>query len=311
MDNGTYGVWTHGARADASTNPNNQPNKRGSEVGLFGGHFIPLDRTDNSAHAQRAGSALHHPIQQYGFSDHHPDRFHTAYHHAAHAETAQADAGHERAPAEAEGDSRPVFQGPVPRFPGDHAPVPGGRGQPVWLSGPDDRPDACFDRAVPGVDPDRVLQTGRPGWIIRKDVHLDTHRAHLFGGAVECEFPVVGPVSVRPYQHNHAGARLRVHLGPAEDDHATVHGPKAIGQPGDDALADAADDCVLLVHIAQRTGPLLGNIQRDRHSDPILRNWWLGTIVPVVPQSCTGGGSRSKQGIPRCPIGGVVRTWNR
>ena len=270
-----------------------------------------MDRTDNSAHAQRAGGALHHPLQQYGFSDHHPDRSHSAAHHAFNAEAAKADAGHEFVTAEAERDSRPVFQGQVTHLPGNHAPVQGGRGKPFWLSGTHDRPDAGPHRTVPGIDSDRVLQTRRPDWVIAKAVLLDTDRAHIYGCATECRFPVAGPVRVRPHKRIDAGVGLRIHLGPAEDDHAAVHRPEAVGQPGDDALVDAPDDRVLLVHAAQRAGPILGDIQLDRNRDPILRNRRLGTLVPVVPQICFGGGSRGEQAIPGRPTRGVVRRWNR
>ena len=296
---------------DAPTNTKFQPNDFGREVRPFGGRFIPLDRTDNSPHAQRASGALLRPLQQHGVGDHFAHRHHPADYYAFDAEAAQADAGHELVAAEAEGDSRPVLQRQVPYLPGNHAPLPRGWGEPLRLLGPHDRPDAGAHRLVPGVDPDRIFQTRRPGWVVGKDVHLDTHRANLCRGAAECAIPVAGPVRVRPHQRDHAGDGLRIHLDPAEDDHAAVQRSEAIGQPSDDALADAPDDRVLLVHAAQRSGPLLGHVQRYRYRDPILRNRWLGTSIPVVPQICPGGGAGGEQAIPGSPTGGVVRRWNR
>jgi hypothetical protein len=99
---------------------------------------------------------------------------------------------------------------------------------------------------------------------------------------------MAGLSETRPHQRNHAGAGLRDHLGPAEDDHATVNRSEAIRQSSHDALADASDDRVLLVHPTQWTRLVLGNVQRDRYRYSIFCNWWLGTIVPFVPQGCAG-----------------------
>ena len=98
---------------DASTKPNNQPKKRGSEVGLFGGHFIPLDRTDNSAHAQLTSRAIHNVVQQHGSGYHRVDGTYTFTHDAVDVETTQADEGYERPSAKVEGNSRPVRQRPL------------------------------------------------------------------------------------------------------------------------------------------------------------------------------------------------------
>ena len=79
---------------------------------------------------------------------------------------------------------------------------------------------------------------------------MDTRRADLLGAASECEFHMARPIRVRPHEHHHACAGFHIHLGPTENDHAAVHGPKAVRQPSDDALVDAFDDRVLLVHTA-------------------------------------------------------------
>ena len=286
--------------AYAPINRRNQPNNPGSEVGLFGGHFIPLDRTDNPANAQRLGGALHHAVQPDGSGDHRAHGLDPAAHDAHDPEAVEADAGHEFATAEDQGDSGQVLQGPDPGLPGDHAPLQGSRGQPPRLPGPYDHPDAGADRPLPGIDPDGILQARRLGRTVGEDVRLDTNGADLRSGAIGFQIPLAGPGAVRPHQPDYASACLRLDLGPAEDDDATVDRPAAVGQSSHDALADAPDDRVLLVHATQRTGPLLGNFQPDRYRDPIFRNWWLGTIVPAIPQSRAGSrAGRGNSAIPR------------
>ena len=289
MGNGTYGVWTREARADASTNPNNQPNNRGSEVGLFGGHFIPLDRIHNSAHAQFTGGAIHHVVQQHGFGYHRVDRDYTFGHDAADVEATQADAGYECPSTKAKRDSGPVRQRSVSNLPRNHAPLPRGRGKPYWLSGPYGRADAHPDWPLQGIDSDCVLKARRPGRPFGKALHLDSRGADLLRRAVELELPLAGPRPVRSYQPNNAGAGLRYHLDPAEDDHATERGSPAGGQSGYDAVADAADDRLFLVHIAQRPGPLLDSFQHPGHRDPVFRKRWLGAPIPAISQSRTAG----------------------
>lgn len=290
--------------AYASTNPptdpsargaggdGNQPNEPGSEVRLFGSHFIPLDRTDNSAHAKRTGGALHHVVQQHGFGDHRPHGRHPAGHDAVDPEAAEADAGHERLATQAEGDPRPVFKGPGAGVPGNDAPVPGSGGEPLRLPGPHDCPDADPSRPVPRFDSDGIFASRRLGRTVGEVVLLDTGGADLPSGSIELEFPLAGPSPIRPHQPDHAGGGLRIHLGPAKDDHAASHGPEAGGQPGNDAMADAPHDCIFLIHIAQRTGPLLGDLQRHRYRYSIFRYGRMGTVVPIVPK----GRARSRAG---------------
>ena len=72
-------------------------------------------------------------------------------------------------------------------------------------------------------------------------------------------------------------------MGPAKDDHAAVNGPEAGRQSSDDALADATDDRVFLVDTTQWSGIVLDHFQPDWNSNSILHNWWLGTVIPLVP----------------------------
>ena len=297
MGNGTYGVWTREARADASTNPNNQPNNRGSEVGLFGGHFIPLDRIHNSAHAQLTGGAIHHVVQQHGSGYHRADRDYTSGHDAADVEATQADAGYECPSTKAKRDSGPVRQRSVSNLPRNHAPLPRGGGKPYWLSGPYGRADAHPDWPLQGIDSDCVLKARRLGRPFGKALHLDSRGANLLGRTVELQLPLAGPRPVRSYQPNNAGAGLRYHLDPAKDDHAAELGSQAGGQSGYDAVADAADDRLFLVHIAQRPGPLLDSFQHPGHRDSVFRKRWLGAPIPAISQSRTAGSTSGKQAI--------------
>ena len=264
-----------------------------------------MDRSNNSAHAQQPGGALHHLLQPDGSGDHRINHHHPAGDVAFDAEAVEADAGDEFAAAQAEGNSRPVFQRPFPGVPRDHAAVPGGRGEPLRLPGPNDCPDAHPDRTVPSVDPGCVLPTRQPGWPLGKVIYLDSGGVRILGGADGFTIPMAGPRQVRPQQPDYPGARLRVHVGPAEDDHAAVDRSAAVGQPGNDALVDALDDCVFHVHAAQRSGALLDNVQRHWHRYPICRDWRMGTPIPVVPQIRAGGGASSgSPAIPRRPTGG-------
>ena len=52
-------------------------------------------------------------------------------------------------------------------------------------------------------------------------------------------------------------------------------------------MADAADDRVLLVHVAQRTVPVLGSFERDWYRYPVFRNG-LATNFPTVPEGGAG-----------------------
>ncbi len=243
-----------------------------------------MDRTYHPAHAQRTGGALHHLLQPGGCGNHPIHRLRPSHHSASDVEAAEADASHEFPATQAERDSRPLFPGPGPRVAGDHAPVPGGRGEPFRLPGPNDCPDAHPDRPVPGIDSDTFLPAGQPGWIFGEVVHLDPSRPNILSSTDRFALSMAGPRRIRPVKTDTAGARLRVHLGPAEDDDATVDRSAAVGQPSNDALADAVDDCVFLVHTAQRSVSLLDNVQRDWHSYSIFRYRRLGTLVPAVPQ---------------------------
>ena len=260
------------------------------EVGLFvRGHLNPLDRSNHSAHAQFTRGALHHLLQSDGYSDHHPNRHYPVGYSAFDLETVEADAGHELFATQAERDTGQVLQGQVEGVSRNNASIPGGRRKPHRLPGSDGSPNAGPHRPFPGVDPGSVLAPGQPGRTVGKDVHLDPSRADILGGAVGLGISVVGPRQVGPHQHNHPGAGLCLHLGPAKDDHDAVDRPAAVGQPGDDALANAADDRVFLVHTPQRSGPLLDNIQCHWYRNPIFCHWWLGVPVPADdPQNYSG-----------------------
>ena len=154
-----------------------QPVPRG-KVGPLG-YRRSLAGNNNSAHAEPAGGALHHLLQQHGCGDHSVHRHCPAGHPPADHQAAEADAVHDGPAAKDARDTGPIRQGPAARFPGNHAPLPRGGRQPCRMPGAPGHPDADPVRPVPGADPDGVLSTGPPGGLGGKILRLDTVFPHL------------------------------------------------------------------------------------------------------------------------------------
>ena len=81
-------------------------------------------------------------------------------------------------------------------------------------------------------------------------------------------------------------------MAPAENDDDTVDRPTSVDQPDDDAVADAADDRILLVYAAQRTVPVLGGIQCHWYRYPVFHNG-LAAHIPAVPEGRSGASHRT------------------
>ena len=263
----------------------------GGEVGPLG-YRRSLARNNHSPHVEPAGGALHHLLQQHGYCDHSLYRYCPRGHPSADHKATAADAGNDGPAAQDAGNPGPLRPGPAADLPGNNEALPGGGRQSRGLPGTVDHPDAHTVRAVPRSDSDCVLEAGPPGGPGGEVLRLDTLLPHLHRRAAQRHLPLDGPVGAGPVQRNHPGAGLRLHLAPAEDDHDPVDRPPSVDQPDDDAVADAADDCFLLVHPAQRTVPLLDSLQCHRHRHPVFRHR-VATHFPTVPQGRTGACHRT------------------
>ena len=230
-----------------------------------------------------AGGAVHHLLQQHG---HRNNRFHS---HSSlgdapsHHKAVATDAGHDRPAAANAGNPGTLQSGPATRLPGDDATVPRSRRQPGGLPWSSGYPDADPVRAFPRVDPDIVFAARQFGGAGREVLCLDPCFSHLHRRPYGRHVPVDGSVGTGPNQHRDARAGLRLYVAPAEDDDDPLHGPSSVHQPDDDAVVDAADDSLLLIHAAQRFVPILGGIQRHRHRYPVFHNR-MATNLPLVPE---------------------------
>ena len=258
----------------------------GGEVATLG-YRRSLARNNHSPHVESAGGALHHLLQQHGYCDHPLHRHRPRGHPSVDHKAAEADAGNDGPAAKDAGNPGPLRPGPAAGFPGNDEALPGGGRQSRRLPGAIDHPDAHPVRAVPGPDTDGVLEAGPPGGPGREVLRLDTLFPHLHRRAAQRYLSLDGPVGAGPVQRNHSGAGLRLHLAPAEDDHDPVDRPPSVDEPDDDAVADAADDRLLLFYPAQRVVPLLDSLQRHRYRYPVFRNW-LATHIPAVPEGRSG-----------------------
>ena len=263
----------------------------GGEVGPLG-YRRSLARNNHSPYVEPAGGALHHLLQQHGYCDHSFHRYCPRGHAPADHKAAEADAGNDGSAAKDAGDTGPLRPGPAAGFPGNDAAVPGGGRKPRWLPGAVDHPDAHPVRAVPRPDSDGLLEAGPPGGFGGEVLRLDTILPHLHGRAAKRHLPLAGPVGTGPIQRNHSGPGFRLHLAPAENDHDAVDRPPSVDEPDDDAVADAADDRVFLVHPAQRTVPVLDSLQRHRYRYPVFRNG-VATHIPAVPEGRAGACRRT------------------
>ena len=258
----------------------------GSKVGPFGNRR-PLARNNNQAHVEPAGGAVHHLLQQHGHRNHCLHRYCPPGYSATNDQATAADAGNDRPATAHEGDTGPLRAGPPARFPRNHAPLPGGRRKPRRMSWSADHPDADSVRPFPRPHPDAVFSTGQPGCPGGKVLRLDSGFPHIHSRAAERFVSVDGPFRTRPDQCDRAGPGFRLHVAAAENDDDSVNGPSSVHEPDDDAVADAADDCLLFLHPAQRPVPILGCFQRYRHRNTVLHHR-LATNFPAVPQSGAG-----------------------
>ena len=126
-----------------------------------------------------------------------------------------------------------------------------------------------------------------PGGAGGEVLRMDSGVPHLHRGAAERVVPVDGPIGTGPDQNRNSGAGVRFDVAPTEDDDDPVDGPASVHEPDDDAVADAADDRVLLLHAAQRPVAVLDSFQRDRHWHPVFHNG-VATHIPTVPASGAG-----------------------
>ena len=258
----------------------------GSKVGPFGNRR-PLARNHNQAHVEPAGGAVHHLLQQHGrrnyclHSNRPPD--YSASHHQATA----ADAGNDRSTTAHARDTGALRAGPTAGFPGNHAPLPGGRRKPCGLSWTTGHPDANSVRPIPRPYPDAVFQARQPGGPGREILRLDTSFPHIHRRAIGRFIPLDGSVRTRPQQCGYAGPGFRLHVATAENDDDSVNGSSSVHEPDDDAVADAADDCLLFIYLAERTVSVLDCFQRDRHRNPVFHHW-LAAHFPVVPKGGAG-----------------------
>ena len=256
-----------------------------------------MDRSDHQADAQHLDGVVCNQLQPDGYR-HHPVYHHRAWgHNAPDVEADQANAGHECAPTPFAGNPGPLPERPGPDFPGNHADVPRGRGEPHWLPGPAGRADAHPHRVVPGADTDPVRSTRRPGWIVPEAVFMDTALPNLLGRAVGLGIPGYGPGGGSVFgQHSRCpGIGLCVHMGAAEIDDYSVHRPPAAVQSDNDVVDDAGDDCFLLHSIPCGLVDVLDSVQRHRrrYSSPRNAKGRASPVVPAVPQTgCRPGGAR-------------------
>ena len=258
----------------------------GSEVGPLG-YRRSLARNNHPPHVEPAGGALHHLLQQHGHCDHSLYRHCPPGHPAADHKAATADAVNDGPAAKDAGNPGPLRPGPAAGFPGNHAALPGGGRQSRGLPGAAGHPDAHPVRAVPRSDTDGVLEAGPFGGLGGEVLRLDTLLSHLHRRAAQRDFPMDGPVRAGPVQSHHPGAGFRFHLAPAKDDYDPVDRSPSVDESDDDAVADAADDRVLLVHPAQRTVLVLDSFQCHRYRYPVFRNG-VATHIPAVPEGRSG-----------------------
>ena len=152
--------------------------------------------------------------------------------------------------------------------------------------------DAHTVRAFPRADPDAVLEARQHGGAGGKILCVDSVFPYLYRRTTRGIFPVDGPVGAGPHQHPYAGAGLRFDLAPAKDDDDSFNGPSSVHQPDDDAVADATDDRLLLIHASQRPVAVLDSIQPYWNRNPVFHNR-VATDLPVVPQDGAGTGRRA------------------
>ena len=265
-----------------------------------------MDRVYYSAHAKYLGGIVCRLLQADGHRYHPVHHPGSARYPAFDAEATRADAQDGHSPEQAPRGPNPLRQRPHPHLPRDHADLQGRGHKPHRLPGSHGDSDADSLRVVSGPGPDSLRQTRRPGRALGKNLPLRTFFSCLLGRSAGRKFLVAGPVEPRLDQRGLTRAGIRDQLGPTEDDHAPPGGPAATGQPEHDAVDDAAAHRLLLFHLSQWTGLVLGSFQHHRYRHTILRNR-LGPIVPAVLQARTGVNAGAACG--KCGAQGDGRKW--
>ena len=254
------------------------------------GWFQPLDRRDNSAHAQRADGVVRNLPQPDGHCYHLVHHLGETGNFASNDPPDPPDAGNDLASAQVAGNPDPLRPGPQSSIPGNHADVSGGGRQPHRLLGAVGSADAHPVWPVPGPGKNPLHQPGRSGGLVRKNLFLLAFRRYFFGGAPGLQVPLVGLGRVGPADITHSPIGVRFDLDPTKDDHDPVHRPPATGQPDHDALDDAVINSIFLLVFSQRTSPVLDSLQRYRYRHTIFYNW-VDSYIPAFPQGGAGCGA--------------------
>ena len=272
------------------------------------GWFQPLDRRDNSAHAERADGVVRYQPQPDGYCDHPVHRPSAALDFASNRPPDPSDAGDDHASAKIAGNPDPLLPGPHSSVSRNHANVSRGGGKPHRLFGALDSADAHSLRSVPGPDKNPLHQAGRSGGPVGKNLCLLAFLRYLFLRAPGPQVSLVGLGRDGPGGLPHSFVGVRFHLDSTKNDDDPVHRRPAAGQPDHDAVDDAADDCLLLFAVSQRSSPVLDSLKRHWYRHSIFYNW-VDTSVPVIPQggagngagrAATGGGARGDCGPWKC-----------
>jgi hypothetical protein len=247
------------------------------------GRFQPMDRRDNSAHAQRAHGVVRNLPQPDGHC------YHSVHPHSAVGDIASnsppdpPDAVNDRPSAQIAGNPDSLRPGPQSSIPRNHAALPRGGGKPHRLLGAFGSADADPFWSVPGLDKNPLHQAGRSGRPFGKTLFILAFLSCLFLRATGPQVSLVGLVQGGPADLAHSLIGVRLQLGPTKNDHDPVHRPQTAGQPNHDAVDDAADDSLLLSVLSQRSSPVLDSIQRYRYRHTIFYNW-VDASVPAFPQ---------------------------
>ena len=260
---------------------------------LVRSHIYRLDRGHHPADAQHFAGVVRHQLQPDGLgyhSVHHPG---TPGHFAADAQTGAPDADDELPSTQDAGDQRPLRQRPGQGVAGNHAIVPGGWRQPHRLSGSAGGPDAHPHWPFSSTDSDAIQCPGRSGGAIGEALLLDTPLSDLLRRTAGPQFSGDGPFAEPRgcLAHHRPSAGVRLHLGPAKDDHDPIHGSTAAGPAEHDAVDDAADDRILLHKLPHGALTILDRLQRNRRGNSILCNR-MGSTFPFVPKGAALTGSR-------------------
>ena len=256
------------------------------------GWFQPLDRLDNSAHAQRADGVVRNQPQSDGYCYHTVHASSEIGDITANNPPNPTDAVNDHPSAQVAGNSDPLRPGPQSSIPGNHAGLSRGGGEPHRLLGAVGSADAHPFWSIPGSSENALHHPGRSGGLVGKNLYLLALWLYFFVRSPALRFPLVGLGRVGPADLAHSHIGVRHYLDPTKNDHDAVHRPPTAGQPDHDAVDDAADDSLLLSVLPQRSSPVLDSLQRHRYRHTIFYNW-VDASVPAFPQSGAGHGTGS------------------